>query len=125
MDHGTVGLQVIVFGLSAVFIALGVLATLLNLQSWIMSQKKTAVVRRAEGLPKEVSVQQEGVKSQQQGTSPKNELVDTEVVAIITAAVTQMMAQQSGYTPQIRITSIAPASDAWRMWGRGNQISSK
>lgn len=125
MDYAIIGFQVTVMGLGAVFLALGALATLLNMQSWIMLKKRAAVVRRAEAASKEVSVQQEEVRSRQQGASPENELVDTELVVIITAAVTQTMARQSGYTPQIRITSIAPASDVWRMRGRGNLISSK
>ncbi len=118
MEHMMLGLQLTIFGIGAVFLALSALAGLLMLMERILSPKKPAVKN-------EVSVQDTKKEINQQGKSPKNMSVDPELVAVITSAIAVMMEKEKGYVPNLQIKSITPASDLWKMRGRGNLVSSK
>lgn len=107
MENMVLGLEVTLFGMGATFLALSVLAILLNLMKKIFNRKSKAAVQTAPAIaPNAASLQS------QTSSSPANQPDDLDLIVVIAAAVAAIMTNEHGDVVNHRITSITPVVGA-------------
>lgn len=112
MDWGYI-ISVTIIGMLVVFAAL-ILLVMFVASMGLLSSKPTQKVKKDKGIPAEKEPTKTTVAK---GIAPtENDDIDGEIVAVITAAISQMRLNE-GKTAGFRVKNIARASNSRPIWG--------